>query len=319
LIGGKTIMSNPFRERIENLLREGKISPEEANKLFRALDAQGETTRDPIIGTGNPAPTPPTPAPQAPPQPATQPAPAAPPKAPPAPEPTPSSSGFYVGPVKKVSVSALAGDIRVMGVAGLEQRINATGTGAANVSFSNDGDTIRITANTRIDNPTELGWLDTVFKAIGRAIPVDIHLEVPASLEHLEVKALAGDVDVRGVKGRVELDLQAGDLDLVDATSFRIVTKAGDVKVRTTLKSGESSVTALAGDVDVTLEPGSSVSLKASTTAGDVSAKGFILTQTDKRMTGGSLEGRLGAGNAKLEARLTAGDLDIIALDGEKQ
>jgi DUF4097 and DUF4098 domain-containing protein YvlB len=126
-------------------------------------------------------------------------------------------------------------------------------------------------------------------------------------------------VDVRGVKGRVELDLQAGDLDLVDATSFRIVTKAGDVKVRTTLKSGESSVTALAGDVDVTLEPGSSVSLKASTTAGDVSARGFILTQTDKRMTGGSLEGRLGAGNAKLEARLTAGDLDIIALDGEKQ
>ncbi len=316
-------MSNPFRERIENLLREGKISPEEANKLYRALDAQGETTRDPIIGTGNPAPTPPTPAPQAPPQPVTQPAPAAPPKAPPVPEPaqhaSPTSSGYYAGPVRKVSVSALAGDIRIQGVPNLENRINAVGVGAGNISFANEGDVVRITANTRMDNPTELGWLDTVFKAIGRAIPVDIHLEVPASLEHLEVKALAGDVDVRGVNGRVELDLQAGDLDLVDATSFRIATKAGDVKVKTTLKSGESSITALAGDVDVTLQPGSSVSLKASTTAGDVSARGFILTQTDKRMTGGSLEGRLGAGNAKLEARLTAGDLDIIALDGEKQ
>ena len=314
-------MSDPFRERIENLLREGKVSPEEARKLFKALDTQGETTNQAV--TTPSAPVAPPVQPTAP-QPAPQPAPQA-QTAPPRPEPKPAepakttSNAFYDGPVKHVIISALAGDIRVEGKPGLANRVNAIGTGAGNISMTYDGEVLRVGGNSTLGNPTELGWLDTVFKAIGRAIPVDIRLEVPATLERLEIKALAGDVDVRGVLGRVELDLQAGDLDLTDASSFRIETKAGDVKVKTKLTEGESSMTALAGDVDIILEPGSSVTLKASTTAGDCSAKGFILTQTDRRITGGSVEGRLGSGRAKLEARLTAGDLDIIAEGGESQ
>lgn len=307
-------MSDPFRERIENLLREGKVSPEEARKLFKALDSQGESTQEAVTRPNTPA------APPSPPQVAPQPAPqAAPPKPEPKPAepPRPSSSAFYDGPVRHVIISALAGDIRVEGKAGLVNRVNAIGTNTDNIAMTYDGEVLRVGGNSTLGNPTELGWLDTVFKAIGRAIPVDIRLEVPQNLERLEIKALAGDVDVRGVLGRVELELQAGDLDLTDASSFRIETKAGDVKVKTKLTDGESSMTALAGDVDIRLEPGSSVTLKASTTAGDCSAKGFILTQTDRRMTGGSLEGRLGSGRARLEARLTAGDLDIIAEGGE--
>lgn len=309
-------MSDPFRERIENLLREGKVSPEEARKLFKALDSQGESTQEAVTRPNTPA------APPSPPQVAPQPAPqAAPPKPEPKPAepPRPSSSAFYDGPVRHVIISALAGDIRVEGKAGLVNRVNAIGTNTDNIAMTYDGEVLRVGGNSTLGNPTELGWLDTVFKAIGRAIPVDIRLEVPQNLERLEIKALAGDVDVRGVLGRVELELQAGDLDLTDASSFRIETKAGDVKVKTKLTDGESSMTALAGDVDIRLEPGSSVTLKASTTAGDCSAKGFILTQTDRRMTGGSLEGRLGSGRARLEARLTAGDLDIIAEGGESQ
>ncbi len=313
-------MSDPFRERIENLLREGKISPEEARKLFKALDTQGETTREAVTSPSAPIAPPPVPQPQAAPQAQVAP----PPKPEPKPEPTtpahPTSSGFYAGPVKHVMVSALAGDIRIEGKAGLTDRINAVGHSATDVSFSLDDDgTVRIGANSKMGNPTELGWLDTVFKAIGRAIPVDIHLEVPENLQKLTVKALAGDVKILGVLGRVELELQAGDLTLRGASSFRIETKAGDVKVNTKLTNGESSVTALAGDVRVSLEPGSSVNLTASTTAGDCSARGFILTQTDKRITGGTLEGRLGAGRAKLDARLTAGNLDIVAEGGESQ
>ena len=54
-------MSDPFRERIENLLRQGKISPEEANKLFRALEPQGETASASTPLTGSqPAPSIPT-------------------------------------------------------------------------------------------------------------------------------------------------------------------------------------------------------------------------------------------------------------------
>jgi DUF4097 and DUF4098 domain-containing protein YvlB len=113
--------------------------------------------------------------------------------------------------------------------------------------------------------------------------------------------------------------LSAGDLKLRDVGQFEIDAKAGDIKVNTKLETGESKISALAGDIEVRLEPGSSVSLKARVQAGDVGAKGFILSQTDKRITGGSLEGRLGAGRAKLEVSLMAGDLDVIAIDGEKQ
>ena len=95
--------------------------------------------------------------------------------------------------------------------------------------------------------------------------------------------------------------------------------KAGDIKIKTKLENGESSVKALAGDVKVQLLSGSSVALSASVSAGDVSARGFILTQTEKKLVGGSLEGRLGAARAKLNCTLMAGDLDILAIDGTSQ
>ena len=317
-------MSDPFRERIENLLREGKISPEEANKLFKALETQGETVDKsvPVVGAGNAAPpVPPTPA--TPPTPPTPPAPqtAAPP--PPKPEPAPqaerteSHNFTFDGPLNRLVVSATTGDITVEGHPG--NRLEVTSNGVLSVTREDGDRTIRVGASGKVDNPTEVGFLDTVFQAIGRVIPVSIKVKVPANLAQLEVKALAGDVDVRGIAGHANVSLQAGDLTVEDVGSFEVQAKAGDVKVNTKLESGNSSLSALAGDVKIRLKPGSSVGLKASNTAGDLSAKGFILTATDKRVTGGSLEGRLGAARAKLDVRLTAGDLDVIALEGEQQ
>jgi DUF4097 and DUF4098 domain-containing protein YvlB len=221
------------------------------------------------------------------------------------------------GNIAKLVVNASAGDINVKGVPGKTNITASSKNGTLEVV--QDNGTVRLVAQGRIEDPTEIGWLNTVLKTIGRSLPVNLDVEVPENLAFLEVKALAGDVDVKGVQGRVRLDLQAGDLKLEGASSFEITTKAGDVKVNTKLLDGESKVIALAGDVDVHLQPGSSVTLHASTTAGDVSARGFILTQTEKRIVGGSLEGRLGAGRAKLECRLTAGDLDIVAVDGANQ
>lgn len=187
------------------------------------------------------------------------------------------------------------------------------------LEITEDGDVIRILGVGKIDDPTEIGWLNTVIRTIGRNLPVDIHVKVPSNLLELEVKAVAGDVMVSGVTGAVSLEMSAGDLKLRDAGRFNINAKAGDIKVQTKLTDGESNLRALAGNVDVILEQGSSVTLKANNSAGDITAKGFILTQTEKRMVGGSLEGRLGAGRAKLNVNLTAGDLDIEAIDGINQ
>ena len=110
---------DPFRERIENLLRQGKISPEEANKLLRALDNTGDTTSAPLTGHGAvsppPPPTPPTPVVP----------PASPPRAAPTPpvSPTPpittttqSSNAQIDGAVAQLSVSITAGDINIRGL-----------------------------------------------------------------------------------------------------------------------------------------------------------------------------------------------------------
>ena len=316
---------DPFRERIENLLRQGKISPEEANKLLRALDNTGDTTSDPLTGSGvtpppPPRATPPTP-PRAAPQPMSVPPRAAPtPPAPPTPPvsaTTQSSSAQIDGDIGKLSVSITAGDINIRGLPNHKGITAHSNNGQLEVI--QNGDDVRIVASSQIADPTEIGWLNTVLKTIGRNLPVNLEITVPSDFKLLEIAALAGDVDVTGVTGRVKVNLQAGDLTLNDAGSFEINAKAGDVKISTTLTEGDSRVTALAGSIKLKLQPGSSVALKASTVAGDVSAKGFILTQTEKRVTGGSLEGRLGGGRASLECRLTAGDLEIEAVGGSSQ
>ncbi len=319
---------DPFRERIENLLRQGKISPEEANKLLRALDNTGDTTSDALTGSGAPTPppparaTPPTPPRAATPTPVTPPPP---PRAAPTP-PTPpvttstttqTSSAQIDGAISKLSVNITAGDINIRGLPNHKGITAHSDNGRLEVI--RNGDEVRLVASGLLEDPTEIGWLNTVLKTIGRNLPVNLEITVPSDLKLLEIAALAGDVDVNGVTGRVKVDLQAGDLTLNDAGSFEINAKAGDVKISTTLTDGDSRVTALAGSIKLKLQPGSSVALKASTVAGDVSAKGFILTQTEKRITGGSLEGRLGGGRASLECRLTAGDLEIEAIGGSSQ
>lgn len=297
-------MSDPFQDRIDSLLKDGKITPEEAERLRSALDTHGEPTageRPAGSAFSSSMPRPPEP-----------------PRAPAAPavleQPRTKVSPEPVTRVRHAIVSAMAGEIRIEGRDGLD-RVKLSGEGQIELHY--DGDTARVTSSGRLDNPTEVGWLDTVFRSLGRVIPVDVRIEVPADLETLQVKALAGDVDVRGVLGRVELDLQAGDLDLRGASSFKITTKAGDVNVKTRLTDGDSSITALAGDVDVQLEPGSDATIHASVSAGELATRGFTITKTDKRLTGGSIQGSTGSGRARLDVRLTAGDVNISGPAGD--
>ncbi len=324
---------DPFRQRIENLLKQGKISPEEANKLIRALEPTGETTSEALTGS-TPVPPPPPKIQVAPPiaPPPVAPPIAPPPVAPPAPPkievtvtaPKPptiqtnvNSQATLSGNIQKLEISANSGDINILGVAGLTQIEASVKNGTLETTNANGS--ARIVAHGNLDDPTEIGWLNTVIKTIGRALPIQLDVRVPQDLAHLEVNLIAGELDVIGMHGKVEIDINAGDITLEGATSFMVNAKAGNIKIKTKLEQGESSVRALAGDVSVQLLSGSSVALKASVSAGDVSAKGFILTQTEKKFVGGSLEGRLGAARAKLNCSLTAGDLDIIAIDGTSQ
>jgi hypothetical protein len=322
---GGNVYMDPFRERIEALLRDGKISSEEAAQLRGAMDSSGETTERPLTGSNGTGSLPIPPIPPAAAAPNPQPDPQPQPKPQPKPQPSPTfnpttpkgtannqrSMVAASGNFKRLRLEINAGDIDIEGVEGSNE-IRAEGDNT-HLNIKVDGDGVRIDSQPMTSNPTEMAWLDTVFQAIGRFLPVTVKLKVPANLTLVEVRALAGDIDVKGVHGRVDVELQAGDVNICDASSFRVQASAGDIDVQTQLTGGESSVKALAGDVDINLEPGSSVALNASNSAGDISARGFILTHVDKRITGGSLTGTLGDGRARLEVHLSAGDVDILA------
>ncbi|MFU8887290.1 MAG: DUF4097 family beta strand repeat-containing protein [Trueperaceae bacterium] len=153
---------------------------------------------------------------------------------------------------------------------------------------------------------SERGW--SIERWVGRSLSLDVHVRVPRAWGvALDLKA--GDADVAGVpyvRGR----MLAGDLSVRDAVAVDLSKAAGDLSVAFRPTQGRHRINAKAGDVDVRFLPGSDASVEASVSMGDLHAPGF---EVDDRMVGAQARGRLGAGTAQVEVRLTAGDLNLRA------
>jgi len=151
---------------------------------------------------------------------------------------------------------------------------------------------------------SERGW--SIDRWVGRTPSLDVHVRVPRAWGvALDLKA--GDADVAGVpyvRGR----MLAGDLSVRDAESVDLSKAAGDLAVSFRPTHGHHRISAKAGDVDVRFLPGSDASVEASVSMGDLHAPGF---EIDDRMVGAQARGRVGAGSARVEVRLTAGDLSL--------
>ncbi|MBW6454341.1 MAG: DUF4097 domain-containing protein [Trueperaceae bacterium] len=153
---------------------------------------------------------------------------------------------------------------------------------------------------------SERGW--SVDRWLGRSTSLSVHVRVPRAWGvALDLKA--GDADVAGVpyvRGR----MLAGDLSVRDAVAVDLSKAAGDLSVAFRPTQGRHRIAAKAGDVDVRFLPGSDANVEASVSMGDLHAPGF---EVDDRMVGAQARGRVGAGSARVEVRLTAGDLSLRA------
>jgi len=151
---------------------------------------------------------------------------------------------------------------------------------------------------------SERGW--SVGHWMGRSTSLDVHVRVPRAWGvALDLKAGDADVvDVPYVRGR----MLAGDLSVREAKSVDLSKAAGDLSVSFRPTAGRHRITAKAGDVDVLFLPGSDATVEASVSMGDLHAPGF---EVDDRMVGAQARGRVGAGSARVEVRLTAGDLSV--------
>jgi DUF4097 and DUF4098 domain-containing protein YvlB len=120
----------------------------------------------------------------------------------------------------------------------------------------------------------------------------DTHFEVSVPYGvHVTVRAMSGDISVRGTRGEVEAHTQNGDIDVEDVAnrldvntlsgSIEARTVTGDVDIGTT--SGDVKITDLRGNVevgtvsgDVELRGLTSKLVRAKTTSGDVTFDGLI-------------------------------------------
>ncbi len=147
-------------------------------------------------------------------------------------------------------------------------------------------------------------WLQRLHKAAG-----DVRVRLPAEMG-LDLGIMAGDGEIRGVKV-LKGTFTGGDLNVLGAETVDLTVTAGDVTLKLRPRAGEGRVKTISGDVDVTFLVGSSAVVSGSATCGDLDLPpGF--TQNGG-FANQKFEGTLGAGEGRLELRLTAGDVNIRA------
>ncbi len=146
------------------------------------------------------------------------------------------------------------------------------------------------------------GWLQRLHRAAG-----DLQVRLPEGMG-LDLAIAAGDGSVRGVR-EVRGHFTGGDFDLTGAETLDLTVTAGDVNIRMRPTAGRQRLRATSGDIDLTLLPGSSVAVSGRATCGDLELPGGF--NRDGGIATQRFSGTVGAGEAELELRLTAGDVSV--------
>jgi hypothetical protein len=289
----------------------GRVEPAPpiAAAVGTATDRPGMPPAPPVPPTPPMPPAPPMP--PVPPAPPTSPVPPTPelpgvppvetpegPDAPPAPDPAaPETAAALEVPdgTRWCRIELLAADLTVRADDVAEPTIDEN-EGHFVLTPTDDG--LRITA--RREHTLE-GW-------IGRMRALDVSVRLPRSWGLL-LDLKAGDADVRDVpyvRGR----MLAGDLDIRNAEAVDLTKGAGDLAIAFRPTRGRHRIVSKAGDLDVTFLPGSQATVEGSVAMGDLDAPGFAV---ERRTIGGTARGRFGSGAARVEVRLSAGDLNLRA------
>ena len=133
----------------------------------------------------------------------------------------------------------------------------------------------------------------------------------------LEVEMSAGLLSVRGVKGPIKADIQAGSAKLEGfASPFDLKVTWGTVSATGLLTEGRSKVRCEAGTVKIGLEAGSSVKVQARSTLGRISLPGESPGIHEGWTMGGEQrEATIGAGQAQLDVETTTGAVWVEEVD----
>jgi hypothetical protein len=126
----------------------------------------------------------------------------------------------------------------------------------------------------------------------------------------------AGNVRMADV-ARVFGTVNAGNAKISGVTSLNMVVNAGNAKVSGRFEQGEHKLVTNAGNAKVMLQEGSSLTVSARVSAGNIKHKGNWQDVTVVReMVSSKLEGRIHTGDATMTLKAKAGNISVYAPDG---
>ena len=186
--------------------------------------------------------------------------------------------------------------VHVENVAGAVQ-VNAWAKPAVDVAatkYAHDAEALR---NIRIGVRQEgsVIFIKTTYAGGMHAGGVRYRLSVPADAS-LQIRNVAGAVDLSGVSGNVDVETQAGE----------ITAAVGRV-------TGNRSIDlhATTGAVTLTIAPGSDATVSATSTVGDFASDVPGVSQRRENLVGASGSGTLGAGSARIHITTTTGAIAL--------
>lgn len=308
-------MSGDEGRRVQALLDAGRITRDEADILLAALAEEATAPREEVLaatqadsaveesvtdplGPEQPAAdvqTPSVPVPPEPPLPT--------PPRPPEPPHGHTDAATHTDPAAGaqtawVKLSGFCGDLKVQSDPTLSSPVVS---GHAAVERRGADYLIRTPPEPKGGN-----WLSRLHKAAG-----NVEVRLPTGLG-LELAIAAGDGEVRGVRA-LRGSFTGGDFEVKGADALDLNVTAGDITLELCPRSGLQRLRAISGDFTLIFAAGSSAVVSGSATCGDLtlpptfSRSGSFASQR--------FEGTLGAGDARLELRLTAGDVTVRAED----
>jgi len=211
----------------------------------------------------------------------------------------------------RFSISNVNGSITVTGGSGNNVEIVAT----KKADNQKDLDKIEIEISnsaSEIEVETELGSSGRWYSGNSSG-QVRYEIIVPGGTELDSVETVNGDVTISGVFGNVTAESVNGDLDISDLVGdVNLATVNGSVNAAFAKCEGEQSVKTetVNGRVTISLPESSDVQITADTLNGSINGRDFGL-QTDKGFVGSDLNGKIGAGSARLNIDTVNGSIKI--------
>lgn len=207
-----------------------------------------------------------------------------------------------------LSLRNVSGDIKIEGW----NETNAEVTIVKHGGSDDQRRRARITSSNKENQLT----LATAHEAMSGDVEIDYHIRLPRDMKHVEIVSLNSEVEISNIAGSVALNIQSGKIDLENIGG---VVRTQLIKGKTTIALNDKTlagrepynISAVNGDVELTIEPHIKTDIKAEVIDGDIEPDDEFGFEVTERPIGKHLVGSTGAGGKPIVIKVVNGTIKI--------